>query len=229
MSIGKRSQWGHHGELPDPVVFAHDDHGLSTLLTATLLTATLLTTTLLTPSLTAAGWQQSTAPAPAPIVVTGGSLWLALGGETVVGRWRTPEAIHYPIDVIRVADETGRVWCCVNAVVLRNALWTAATVVLNGPFLGTRQLGPRAHPGDGSLDVLEAELALREVAKVAKRARSGTHLPHPGISVYRARGGEIVARRGQRLWLDGRRISPRVPRGSRIRYSVIPNAATVVI
>jgi diacylglycerol kinase family enzyme len=76
-------------------------------------------------------------------------------------------------------------------------------VVLNGQYLRGLDLSPRGHPGDG---VAEAQLyALPPGARRAMRARlaTGAHLPHPAITIRRARRVLVRASRPAALEVDG--------------------------
>jgi diacylglycerol kinase family enzyme len=76
-------------------------------------------------------------------------------------------------------------------------------VVMNGQYLRRLDLSPRGHPGDG---VAEAQLyALSPGIRRAMRARlaTGAHLPHPAISIRRARHVVVRAARPVPLEIDG--------------------------
>lgn len=73
--------------------------------------------------------------------------------------------------------------------------------------------------------MFRATLALPDLAKVAKRARNGAHLPHPGITERRAAHHLITLDRALAVWLDGERVG----RGTIIELMVRPDAMTVVV
>jgi diacylglycerol kinase family enzyme len=76
-------------------------------------------------------------------------------------------------------------------------------VVMNGQYLRGLDVSPRGHPGDG---VAEAQLyALPPAARRAMRARlaTGAHLPHPAITIRRARQVIVRAARPVPLEVDG--------------------------
>ena len=84
------------------------------------------------------------------------------------------------------------------------AAQATSLVVMNGQYLRGLDLSPRGHPGDG---VAEAQLyGLPPGARRAMRARlaTGAHLPHPAITVRRARQAVVVrAARPVPLEIDG--------------------------
>jgi hypothetical protein len=162
-------------------------------------------------------------PFPA-LGLVGGDLYRTLGGSGGVGRLRTHEAMTFPVDLGEVLVD-GRLHFFVAHLVARNRLWTRAFVVMNAQWLGGLNLGPRAHPNDGLLDVYDARLGLADVLKVRARARAGAHLPHPGIKERRVPAAQVGFDRPLTVWLDGMRVGP--ARGLSVR--VDPDALTVVV
>jgi len=78
-----------------------------------------------------------------------------------------------------------------------------ALVLMNGQYLRGLDLSPRGHPGDG---VAEAQIyALPPSARRQMRSRlaTGAHLPHPGITIRKARQVMVRARRPVPLEIDG--------------------------
>jgi diacylglycerol kinase family enzyme len=76
-------------------------------------------------------------------------------------------------------------------------------VVMNGQYLRRFDVSPRGHPGDG---VAEAQLyALPPGARRAMRGRltTGAHLPHPAITIRKARRVVVRAARPVPLEIDG--------------------------
>ncbi len=96
---------------------------------------------------------------------------------------------------------------------------------MNAPWLGDLNLGPRAHPNDGLLDIYEAELGWPDVLKVRNRARQGTHLPHPRIRQRRVTAAGLDFGRPLEVWLDGEHIA----RASRMAVRIQPDALSVVV
>jgi hypothetical protein len=84
-----------------------------------------------------------------------------------------------------------------------DAARATSLVVMNGQYLRGLDLSPRGHPGDG---VAEAQLyALAPGARRAMRTRltTGAHLPHPAITIRRARRVVVRASRPAALEVDG--------------------------
>ena len=84
-----------------------------------------------------------------------------------------------------------------------DARQATSLVVMNGQYLRRLDVSPRGHPGDG---VAEAQLyALRPFARRAMRARlaTGAHVPHPAITIRKARHVMVRAARPVPLEIDG--------------------------
>lgn len=96
--------------------------------------------------------------------------------------------------------------------------------VMNAAWLGELRLGPRAHPNDGLLDIVEGRVPFSQRREARRRARTGSHLPHPGLRTQRVAEWETRFDRPTAIRLDG------VERGraERLRVQVVPDALTVV-
>lgn len=150
---------------------------------------------------------------------------LALAVGLVAGAAATGLAL--PLDALEVVGDNELVAVAVNSVVVgvgpdRLRAWhrpaalsveidgasvdagkATSLVVMNGQYLRRLDVSPRGHPGDG---VAEAQLyALPPGARRAMRARlaTGSHLPHPAITVRKARRVLVRAARPVSLEIDG--------------------------
>jgi YegS C-terminal NAD kinase beta sandwich-like domain len=84
-----------------------------------------------------------------------------------------------------------------------DAAGATSLAVMNGQYLRGLDLSPRGHPGDG---VAEAQLyAVPPGARRAMRARlaTGAHVPHPAITIRRARRIVVRASSPAALEVDG--------------------------
>jgi hypothetical protein len=212
MTIGKGTVWGRQAQPEDlgrDLLQFDSDAGLAAFLGARL----------------GRDVSESLQPLDVPAVaLTGGSLWRTIGGPGAIGRYGTAEARHYPCDLgVVMADGVRYVF--VASLVARNRWWTKTTVVMNAQDMRAYRFGHRAHPGDALLDIYEARIAFADVRKVAKRAKSGSHLPHPGITERRMSQVSFDFGQPRQLWLDERKI------GSvrRLEVVVVPDAFTVVV
>jgi hypothetical protein len=142
---------------------------------------------------------------PPAVALLGGSMMRAVGGSGDAGRLEREVAI-LPVDLVRVTlDGSRTVWAAAH-VVVRRTWWRGRVVAaMNAQFLGDFDVTPRAHPNDGKVDVLDvaASMPVRERWQARGRLPSGTHLPHPAISVRQLTTVELGFDRPMRVWADG--------------------------
>ena len=184
MSIERRRNWGSRGHLPEDGIVVGSDVELLDLVTR---------------------HRREGTEVP-PLALTGGDLWRTLGGSPGVERWKGAEGQRLRVD-LGAALLDGRLhWFCSHLVArhswLRGRIWIAA----NAAHLGAWNIAPRAHPGDGLLDVLDADLPLGQRLSARGRLPSGTHVPHPEVRYTRTRAEQVEFARPTPIWLDGRRI-----------------------
>lgn len=162
---------------------------------------------------------------PPPLGLLGGDLCRTLGGTGDEGRLRSPEATSVTCD-LGVALLDGTLHCFVAHLVARRGWWRGrAWVAMNAAHLGTWNLGPRAHPGDGLLDITDATVPPGERLKVRARLVTGTHLPHPALHPSRTRAAQVVLERPLPVRLDGEVVGA----FRRISVRVEPDVLTVVV
>jgi diacylglycerol kinase family enzyme len=152
----------------------------------------------------------------------GGDLCRTVGGTGDRARLRSAEAVTFPIDIASVVADGHQRWFVAHLVARVRLRWF---VVMNAQWWGRWNLGPRAHPNDGLLDVYEASVSVAEAWKVRNRLRYGAHLPHPGITERRVSEVEVAWERPRRLWLDG--VAVDAARALDVR--VEPDALSVVV
>jgi hypothetical protein len=202
MTIRKGEAWGHAGALPeDGVVVATDREA----------------------ALVVSNARRDGRACPA-LGLLGGDLCRTMNGPGDEARLRSDEAMTFPVDLGEVLVD-GRLHFFVAHLVARNRWWTQAFVVMNAQWLGRLNLGPRAHPNDGLLDVYEVDLGPAEVLKVQRRARTGAHLPHPGVKERRVPAAQARFDQPRAVWLDGKPIGP----ARNLSVRVAPDALTVVV
>ena len=109
---------------------------------------------------------------------------------------------------------------------LRNSWWRGEIIaVLNESFIGDLDCAPRAHPNDGKLDVVivSSEMKLSQRLRASRRARSGTHIPHPNITIAQKTYFEAAIGTPKMLVVDGRQISA----VKACKFTVIPDAVNL--
>lgn len=156
------------------------------------------------------------------IRLTGGDLHRTLGGVT--SSVETEDALIVPIDLCEfVTDEVDSVF--VAHLIAGPMFGRNFVAAMNAQWVGQLDLGPRSHPADGLVDITSGSLGLRERRAARRRARSGTHLPHPSLKVERVRTWERTFDRPTTISVDGSSIG--ATRSLSIR--VIPDAFFVAI
>lgn len=105
-------------------------------------------------------------------------------------------------------------------------LWSGRTaIVMNGSFIGTANLGPKAHPNDGRLDVVDGKLSFGDRRKARPRMATGTHVPHPSLVELRVKQLVLSDDRPFRVRVDGESVGS----AGELRIRCIPDAAVIVV
>jgi hypothetical protein len=155
----------------------------------------------------------------------GGDLCRTLGGRGDEARLRSPQATTLSCDLGAVLVD-GRLHWFVAHAVFRRSWWRGPVVaVMNAQWHGSWDVAPRAHPGDGLLDVVEGDLAPGDRWKARARLPTGTHLPHPGLRTSRVAAQQFELRPPADVWLDGTRVG----RAAAVSVRIEPDALTVVV
>ena len=111
--------------------------------------------------------------------IAGGDLFRSLGSPPP-----REEGQRLPIDAVRVGLDGGEPILAVAHVVARRHWLTGPVVIVaNCGYVRGFDAAPRAHPNDGRLDVIEVDpsMPIRQRLQARRRARSGSHLPHPQL------------------------------------------------
>ncbi len=135
--------------------------------------------------------------------LTGGDLLMSLGGPTTGSH-----VARFHIDLLRVTSDVGAHVAIAHVIARRRSWWHGPiAAAFNVDRLGNWDAAPRAHPGDGLLDVIEvgAEMSFRDRWQARRRLPTGTHVPHPTITTRRARAVSWTFDAPRRLWVDGER------------------------
>lgn len=138
--------------------------------------------------------------------------------------------MRFPVDVgtVRLDGGAPQVFLAHLVATARRgaALWSSRTlVVMNGTFRGELDLGPRAHPNDGRLDVTDGVLPFQERRRGRTRARTGSHLPHPALRERRIRELTVAADDRWYVWLDDELVGD----ARTLDLACVPDATAVVV
>lgn len=182
MTIRKGEPWGEPVDVPTALRIFEDDRD-------------------------AGAWLRGVTSAPTEAIgLRGGDLARTMGGGAP-GRF-DGVVTRAPVDLMVVRLD-GRQTLALSHVVLHDRWWLGRVVlVMNAQFLGSRDVVPRSHPNDGRVDVLTAEpsMPLRARVQAARRAVSGTHLPHPALKVRQLGEWSMRFDRPISCWVDGTRV-----------------------
>ncbi len=141
------------------------------------------------------------------IGLVGGDLHRTLGAprHTAV-ELRAGRGMRFPIDIGVVTfdgDPAPRVFVA-HLVAGPRRLWAGRTVIItNAAFLDGQNVGPRAHPNDGLLDVIDGSLGFSDRRQARRRLATGTHVPHPSLAERRTAAYRVDSARALTVRLDG--------------------------
>ena len=203
MTVRRGEDWGHLAPLPTGGVIVSSDAEARTVVTAA----------------------RRRGEAPPPLGLLGGDLCRTLGGPGDRDRLSGPDATTFAVDLGSVLVD-GQLHWFVAHLVARRSWWRGrAVAAMNAQWLGALDLGPRSHPGDGLLDVTDGDLPTKDRWEARRRARTGTHLPHPALRTMRTAALQLDLDPPLDVWLDGERVA----RASRLSIRIEPEALTVVV
>ena len=147
-----------------------------------------------------------------------------LGGRGDSERMTGAEATRVRVDVGSALLDGRLHWFCAHLVAgswWRGRTWVAAVAA----YYGRWNIAPRAHPGDGLLDVLDGELSVGIRIAARKRLLSGTHVPHPGVTYRRTAAIQVEFPNPMRIRLDGEDVG----RATRLSVRVEPGVLRLVV
>lgn len=203
MTIRKGEAWGEAKPLPDDGVVVTSDAEARRVVTEALRSGRTVPT----------------------IGLLGGDLCRTLGGRGNEAHLRSETATTVPCD-LGVALLDGRLHWFVAHLVARRGWWRGrAWVAMNAAYVGRWDLGPKAHPGDGLLDITDATVPAAERFKVRARLPQGAHLPHPALRTQRTKAAQVVLERPLPVRLDGELVGT----FRTISVRVEPDALRVVV
>ncbi len=211
MTIRRGQPWGEPGPLAPDAPVARSDGEAADLIAAAIAAGTSLS----------------------ELGLLGGDLHAALGTpQHTEAELRSGAGLRLPLDLGEVVVERGdglisRHVFVAHVVSSRGRRrWSKRTVVaMNGTHLGRADLGPRAHPNDGLLDVFDGSVPLSQVRAAARRELTGSHVPHPGISERRTASYEVASEREMPIVVDGRMIGA----ATHFELRCLPDAITIVV
>ncbi len=154
-----------------------------------------------------------------------GDLCRTLGGRGDVRDRRGREAILCPVDVgVAEVDDTSHLFLAHVVAAGRFGAGEGAAI-MNAEWFGDFRLGPRAHPGDGLLDVTTGRLPFRARLQARRRSHTGDHVPHPALHMRRVEHVDLTFERPRLVRVDGVMLG----RVCRLRARLRPEQVQVVV
>lgn len=198
MTIERGADWGEPGQIPADAVVTANDVEVAAVVTEA---------------------RRANRDIP-PVCLVGGDLGRTLGATGEAARRPGRAGTRLAVDVGAVLLDGRLRWFVAHLVARRSWLRGRVVIAANAAFLGRWNIAPRAHPGDGRLDLLDGDPSLGDRLKARSRLPAGTHLPHPAITTRRIDAHQIEFARPMPIQLDGvgagsaRTVSIRVEQGA---------------
>jgi len=202
VTIKKGSDYGLQQPLPEGAPVAYSDAELRTLIVA----------------------GRDAGESDVTVGLLGGDLCKTLGGSGTMSRLRGPDALTVPVDLV-IATIDGVEIPFVSHLVAGKLFGRGFAVAMNSQWIGSRDLGPRSHPGDGLVDITTGSLGWRQRRAALARSATGTHLPHPSLTYRRVRSETLTFDRPVSLCIDGALQR----KGQTVSLCVEPDAFHVVV
>ncbi len=184
MSVERGGDWGELADKPSDLVYFDSDRSAARAISLA---------------------RRANRPLPA-IGLTGGDLYRTLGGRKGSTLSQVGEATRVTVDVGVVLVDGKIHWFLAHLVARHWWLRGRVVVVANAAFLRSWNVAPRAHPGDGWLDLLDADPPMGDRLKAWQRLPSGTHVPHPDIASSRTKAAQLEFARPIPIRIDGHRV-----------------------
>jgi len=162
-----------------------------------------------------------------PLVLLGGDLCRTVGGTGDAEHAHGPDAVALPCDLGSVLLDGRQHWFVAHLVARRSWWRGRIFAAMNAQFVGRYDVAPRGHPNDGTVELFDVapSFGVLERVKARRRLPTGTHVPHPDITVRRVRAQQETFEPALSVWLDG------VPLGAvhQLSLRVEPDALMVVV
>jgi len=145
---------------------------------------------------------------PLPEVgLLGGDLAATLGAPGHRERLFSDDAQRLQIDLGSVRLDGGERHWFVSHLVARRTWWFGQLLlVANASWMGTWNIAPRAHPGDGRLDLFDTSMSAAQRWQGRRRLAHGGHVPHPLVTTRRVKDLDLGLDRSLTVYLDGNAV-----------------------
>ena len=168
------------------------------------------------------------------IAVGGGDIYTTLGSPAFVSA--ADECTLLPMDALQVeillSDASEKSCTAASSIEIGSLVSPFKSArficVTNGGIVSSRNFAPRAHPNDGRLDIMQiAEtMSFRDRLTAKKKALTGTHVPHPSISLRQDEtfGAKRSGER-EKLRIDGVTVANWIE----VSVSIVPDYWQIVV
>lgn len=164
-----------------------------------------------------------------PIHISGGDIARSIGNPSrpVIGGSGTEISIDAMRCIVRGTNSHQETRLAASCVVVGNFWRGRHIIVSNAGWIGDANISPRAHPNDGVVEemTLSPSMSLRQRILAHQKIRTGTHIPHPDITVSRKKVVEVVRIKREKLNIDGHRVE----NWSSVSIEVIPDYWRVLL
>jgi hypothetical protein len=143
-------------------------------------------------------------PVP-PLVLLGGDLCRTVGGTGDPEHAHGPDAVALPCDLGSVLLDGRQHWFVAHLVARRSWWRGRIFAAMNAQFVGRYDVAPRGHPNDGAVELVDVDPSFGVLDRIKARRRlpTGTHVPHPDLTVRRVRSEQETFVPPLSVWLDG--------------------------
>lgn len=140
-----------------------------------------------------------------------GDLWHALGQPEIKSPHETGTLVSIDAIGVRITSHSNTKNVRAASSVEIGKWWSIRqpqnryVTITNSGYVRSQNLTPRAHPNDGLLDMMIADehMTLMQRMMASRRARSGSHIPHPQIHVSRVTECSFTQQSNELLCIDG--------------------------
>ena len=178
--IRRGEPWGLETTWPEDAVIIHSDHALA----------------LADPS--------------RPVFLASGDISRSLGHPSMPSGDGKCTEVRIDAMLCTVASSAGERKIVAASSIIVGSHWRHRHMIIsNGGWWNEWNIAPRAHPNDGIVELLtlSEKMTMRQRWLAKRKMRTGTHLPHPDISMVRISSATVDRISGEKLLIDGQAVS----------------------
>lgn len=196
--IRRGEPWGHATTMPDDAIIIRSDHALAA------------------------------ADPGRAIFLAAGNIAHSLGNPAIPSTGDACTEVSIDAMICSIVVNGGEQQIIGASSIVIGSQWRGRQVIItNAGWLNGSNIAPRAHPNDGFVEMLtmSPRMTFRQRVLARRRMRTGTHLPHPEISMNRINSASVERIGGEKLCIDDREI----PSWTSVSIHVEPDYWRVVV